>query len=494
MKIAAIIPTFKRAGKLRDFIQNHNESSTNSKLYFVVEPSDQETIDLLTELKESHFIHEGEYVSAINYGFNHTKEDFVLCAADDVVFTRGWDEKLLALADAHEDKHIFGGIDEWVISMTQKHISHPLVRRSHFVYQPSLYNSQYIHYLCDIEFVQRGFKEDCVMITPEVLIGHPHTVTEHLVKEEWDETYKRSFSKIKRDSDLYHRRKGEFEMWDFTELNRGYAIPTKLNPIYNETLISIVIPSYKDYDLIKRCLQSIVNNTFYRFELIIINDSVVEEIHASPWEVVNYRKFLDSIVLEDQSCDIRVVHNEKQEWINHNWNLGAKMARGNYVAFLNSDITLSKDWDKYLIAVLNRPGRKFTVACPFETNPHTRKAFSLDKLFKKYAPHMIKGPCFLMSKEDVDKIFPIPEQLKHWCGDSYIADKAEKMGGTIFAKKAIIHHLISQSSRKVPSLELQKRTYEDIIEYEKISGRNMDFIKSRFPLSIRGFYSADAGK
>lgn len=493
MRIAAIIPTYKRADKLRDFIDNHDSTSTESKLYFVITPDDIESKNTLEELGQTYFVCDGEYVAAINYGFAHTKEEFVLCAADDVVFYKDWDTELLKLTEV-EHKHIFGGIDEWVISMTLRHISHPLVRRSHFAYQPTLYHPEYIHYLCDIEFVQRGFKEGSVMITPKILIGHPHTVTAHLDQDQWDETYKRSFSKIKHDTDLYNRRKGEFEVWDFSELNQGHVIPTKLNPVYNQTLLSIVIPVYRDYEFLTKCLQSVVNNTFYRFELIIINDSNADGLVLSPWEIINYRKFLDSIVMEDQSCEIRVVHNTKQEWINHNWNLGAKMARGNYVAFLNSDIILSKDWDKHLISVLDRPGRKFTVACPMETNPHKKKPFMLDKLFLKYVPHMIKGPCFLMTKDSADEIFPIPEQLKHWCGDSYIADKAEQMGGVIFAKKAVMHHFISQSSKKVPSMELQKRTYQDILEYEKLSGRNMNFIKKGFSPVIKNFYSVDEDK
>lgn len=488
-RVAALIPTYHRADKLADFIKNFNDTSSSSHLYFIITPDDQATKKTLQELNQDYFICDGEYVASINTGFDFTKEEFVLCAADDVVFSPGWDSVLLQMADRNPDKHVFGGVDEWRISMTQKHISHPFIRRNHF--SSPLYHPEYIHYMCDIEFEQRAFLEDCVMVTPRVLIGHPHTVTAHLDQKTWDETYKRSFSKIGHDQSLFNRRKAAFEVWDFEQLNETRVIPTKLNPVYNQTLLSIVLPVYKDFNFLQRCIQSIVNNTFYRFELIIINDSVDDYLQLSPWETINYKKFLDSIAIDDQSCDVRVIHNKKQQWVNHNWNKGAALARGQYVAFLNSDITLSKDWDKYLVSALNTPTHPYTVACPFETNPHQDEPFSLDKTFRKYLPNMIKGQCFMMRKTDADKIFPIPSQIKHWCGDNWIADKAEEMNKTVFAKKAVVHHYISQSSKKVDNSIMQNRTYKDILEYEKLTGKNLEFIKKRFPDVVKNYCWVD---
>lgn len=492
MRIATLVPTFRRADKLAEFIKNHNKTSKEAKLYFVVEPDDLETQILLDKLGEKYFVFNGEYVAAINHGFDNTEEEFVLCAADDVVFFDGWDQKLLKLTK-DPSKHIFGGIDEWKISMTQKHISHPLIRRSHF--SSPLYHPEYVHYMCDIEFVQRGLREGCVMITPEILISHPHTVSEHLEQKNWDETYKKSFEKIAYDRDLYERRKAEFEMYEFEDLKENRVVPTRSNPVYNKTLLSIVIPCYRDYQTMKQTLSSVVKNTFYRFEIIIINDSVDNTIKLSPWETIDYKTFLESLELEDRSCAVRVFHNSRQQWVNHNWNKGARLARGQYIAFLNSDIQLSKDWDKYLISALETPYHNFTIACPFETNPHNSEPFSLDQVMMKHCPNMIKGQCFMLRKEDVPQLFPIPEEIKHWCGDNILADRAEFIGGgVVFAKQAVVHHLISQSSKKIPSLELQMRTYTDILEYEKLTKKSLDFIKKRFPDVIKNYFVAGEDK
>lgn len=489
MRIATLVPTYKRADKLEKFASDFHKNSVESNLYFIITPDDTESRDELLRLGETFLTVEGEYVSAINYGFDMTSEEFVCCASDDVVFNKGWDTTLLEMAK-DTTKHIFGGIDEWKVSRTLKHISHPLIRRSHF--RSPLYYPEYIHYMCDVEFIQRGWKEDCVMVAPELLIEHPHTFEDGDDPTKWDSTYKKSFAKINLDKDLYDRRKAEFEMWDFDDLKEGRVVPTKLNPIYNETLISIIIPTFNDYEFLKQCLQSIVNNTFYRYELIIINDHSDDKYKLEiPGQTLNYREFLDGIELEDKSCSIRVVHNDEQKWINYNWNMGAVMAKGQYLAFLNADIELSQDWDKYLVSALENPARKFTVASPYEINPHTNVPFSLDKWFMKHVPHMLKGPCFMLRKSDVPFIFPIPSQMKHWCGDNWIADKANAMGGVVYARKAVIFHYITQSGNKIKKSKISSRTYKDILAYEKLTGKNMNWIKTMFPEVIQDYCLAD---
>lgn len=485
MDVAVIIPTYKRVSKLQTFIGRFREVSLpTSKVYFVISPEDKESQEEVDRLGESYFMVSGEYVAAVNHGYEHTKEPFVLIGSDDVIFNPGWDVELLKLAKENPDKHIFGGIDEWEVSRTMKHISHPLVRRSAF--KPPLYFPEYIHYMCDVEFLQRGFLKDCVMVTPQLLIEHPHTIVDGDNPKNWDGTYQRSFAKIDTDKCLYDRRKGEFEVWNFDDLGHGRITPTKLNPIYNKTKVSIVIPTFNDADFLKGCLQSIVNNTFYRYEIIIIdNGSDPIQKTSKPWDKIDTKLFLDSIELQDKSCELKVVYLPENLWVNPTWNMGAEMATGNYVVIINADITMSFEWDKYLVSALETPNRHYVVSCPYETNPHHEKPYALDSWFMSHVPHMLKGPCFMFRKSDVPKLFPIPEQIKHWCGDNLIADRANYHGGVIYAKKAQIYHYITQSGKRVQSSKLLKRTYKDVLEYEKLTGRDMSWLKETFPDFIR---------
>lgn len=489
-RIAVILPTFKRPHKLLKLIDNFRKASSDATLYFVVTPEDTETRELLERLRQNMFILDGEYCAAINYGVSRTKEEFVLFAADDVVFMPDWDKKLFKLV-GDSTKNIFGGIDSWKVSKTLKHISHAMIRRSYI--KGDLFYPEYIHYNEDVELLQRGWKEDCVVVTPEILIEHPHPYNEGKPKKDYDKTYLRSMENVDHDNDLYKRRKGEFEMWDYQYMHEGIAIPTKLNPLYNETLISIIIPSHNDADFLKQCLQSISANTYYRYEIIIIDDAS-DSIQKTqrPWDWINTEELLKNIVLEDKSCSLRIIKNNKQQWINYNWNLGAVEAKGNYVAILNSDLTVNKDWDKFLVAALDFQGRKFTISCPFETSPRIKKPFTLDPFIRKHFPKMIKGAAFMFRKEDVPKLFPIPSNIKHWCGDNVLADRANKMGGVIFINKTTIFHYGSQSSNRLNMTVLTDRVYQDLLAYEKFSGNDMIDFRKRFPQYKRGDTLIDA--
>lgn len=480
MKIATLIPTFHRSKKLEAFIKHHDLCSSQSKLYFIVTPDDKKTKQVLRRLKQTFFVKEGEYVTAINYGIAKTTEDFVLCAADDVLFTKDWDLQLLALTK-DPTKDIFGGIDSWKISQTQCHISHPLIRRTYAA--KNSYYWEYIHYMCDIEYVQRGLQQNKVKIVLKTLIEHPHPYNPVNPQGTKDTTYTRSAKNLKHDLDLYKKRCGEFEVFDSDLLAGGYAVPTKLNPIYNKTLLSIVVPSFNDIDFLIDCLDSVVRNTFYRYEIIIINDhsDCIQSSKKTPWESINTKKLLNSFVTDDESCVVRVVHNTKQQWVNYNWNLGAQMAKGNYVAIINSDIVVSPDWDKFLVSALENPLKKSTIACPYQHDPRNKEPYSLDLYFRTYMPNMIRGACFMFRKSDVAKLFPIPSEIKHWCGDNVLADRAEKFNGVVFAKKSIIYHHLTQSGQKLPKTKYTNRTYKDILLYEYWSGKNMDHLKSRFP-------------
>jgi glycosyltransferase involved in cell wall biosynthesis len=482
-QIAVLVPTYQRVSKLKSLIRNFRETSSFATLYFVITPEDKESKLILDSIGEKYFIVDGEYCKSVNYGVAHTKEEFVLFAADDVIFMPGWDKRLLEMA---EDKtmNIFGGTDMWKISKTMLHISHAMIRRSYI--KGNLFYPDYIHYMEDIELIQRGLREGCVSITSEVLIEHPHPYAFGKPESEFDDTYKRSLLNRKHDNDVYDRRAGEFAMYDHNFFHDGLVVPTKLNPLYNKTLVSIIIPTYNDIDYLKQCLQSVVNNTFYRYELIIIDDAS-DDIQQtnSPWDLIDAKKLLESFELKDESCILKVIRNSEHQWVNYNWNVGAQEATGDYIVVLNSDTTVSYHWDKFLVAALESPIKKFTISCPFETNPKMPHPFALHPFFVKYNPNMLKGACFMFRKSDVPKLFPIPDEIKHWCGDNVLSDRAEKMDGVCFVKDAIIHHYLTQAGKRMDRKVYTDRITKDIVAYENWSGKSMKHVKDTLPYQDR---------
>lgn len=99
----------------------------------------------------------------------------------------------------------------------------------------------------------------------------------------------------------------------------------------NETLVSIIIPTYKGHEVIGRALQSALDQTYRNTEIIIVDDNAPDS---------QERKDTES-VLSTFTNNNRVIYLKHQE--NKNGaaarNTGIRFAHGKYIAFLDDD-----DW------------------------------------------------------------------------------------------------------------------------------------------------------
>lgn len=90
--------------------------------------------------------------------------------------------------------------------------------------------------------------------------------------------------------------------------------------------ISIIIPVYNSEAFLSRCIESVLQQTFTNFELLLIDDGSSD----------NSGKICDRYALEDKR--IRVFH-KKNEGISITRNYGLKLAQGEYIGWVDSD-----DW------------------------------------------------------------------------------------------------------------------------------------------------------
>lgn len=88
-------------------------------------------------------------------------------------------------------------------------------------------------------------------------------------------------------------------------------------------LVSVVLPTYNRAKTIERAIQSVLNQTFTDFELIIIDDGSTDESHL----ILSRFGELENVTL--MSCSRHGCSKAR--------NIGISMARGRYVAFQDSD-------------------------------------------------------------------------------------------------------------------------------------------------------------
>ena len=90
-------------------------------------------------------------------------------------------------------------------------------------------------------------------------------------------------------------------------------------------LVSIIIPYYKKKDYIKKTINSILKQTYEKFEIIIINDEPGELSK----NILSFLKKKDS--------RIKIINNKKNIGAGKSRNKGINIAKGKYIAFIDSD-------------------------------------------------------------------------------------------------------------------------------------------------------------
>lgn len=95
-------------------------------------------------------------------------------------------------------------------------------------------------------------------------------------------------------------------------------------------MISIIVPVYNVEKYLDRCIQSILNQTYKNYELILIDDGSSD--HSS--------EICDSYANNYQH--IKVIH-KKNEGLGLTRNVGITNANGNYIMFIDSDDTIHPD-------------------------------------------------------------------------------------------------------------------------------------------------------
>lgn len=91
-----------------------------------------------------------------------------------------------------------------------------------------------------------------------------------------------------------------------------------------EDLISVIIPMFNDEKTIKRCLESVINQSYSNLEIIIINDGSFDKS--------------ESIVKEMAKKDARIkIYSQKNSGVSIARNTGLKKANGKFVTFVDSD-------------------------------------------------------------------------------------------------------------------------------------------------------------
>ena len=89
--------------------------------------------------------------------------------------------------------------------------------------------------------------------------------------------------------------------------------------------ISVIVPVYQAEAYLKKCVESVVKQTFSDWELLLIDDGSTDKSLA----------ICNQCAMEDDR--IRVLRQKKNAGVSEARNRGLREAKGEYIAFLDAD-------------------------------------------------------------------------------------------------------------------------------------------------------------
>lgn len=121
--------------------------------------------------------------------------------------------------------------------------------------------------------------------------------------------------------------------------------------------VSVIIPVYNVEKLLKRCLDSVLNQTLKDIEIICVNDGSTDN---SSLILEEYKKFENIKIINQKNSGLSVARNT-----------GLKYASADYVAFLDSDDFVDSDFYEKLFNSIEK--EKADIACASIVRESDRK-------------------------------------------------------------------------------------------------------------------------
>ena len=136
------------------------------------------------------------------------------------------------------------------------------------------------------------------------------------------------------------------------------------NNVNQNPLISIIVPVYNVEKYLKKCIDSIINQTYKNLEILLIDDGSED---ASGLICDHYAKVDKRII---------VIH-KKNGGLSDARNVGIKRARGKYLSFIDSDDNVDIDLIEYLYFLIKKYNAKMSICTHYVVFDGKKKIKSL---------------------------------------------------------------------------------------------------------------------
>ena len=263
--------------------------------------------------------------------------------------------------------------------------------------------------------------------------------------------------------------------------------------------VSIIVPVYNGEKVLKRCIESILKQTYTNFELIIINDGSKDK----SIDIINEYKEKDN--------RIKVIDNENKG-VSITRNMGIEASNGVYIQFIDCDDHIEKDMLKEMIEAIEISDAdlittgiiidiesKDDVKTSIQTFKHENLQGKsniaigvLERLDSAYIHSLwnkiFKRDIIIKNNIKMNKDISLGEDL------IFNLEYLKHCNNVIFDDKAYYHYCMKDTESltakyREDKLELMKLLYDKCNEYFKYCELNFNQINSLNNLFIKWMYS-----
>ena len=232
-----------------------------------------------------------------------------------------------------------------------------------------------------------------------------------------------------------------------------------------EKLISVIVPVYKVESYLKRCVDSILNQTYTNLEIILVDDGSPDNCGA----------ICDEYAKKD--IRVKVIH-KQNEGVSKARNEGLSIATGEYVTFVDSDDYIEPNMYEQLYLAINRENADLAV-CGFRqvrVNGEQKindapKGFDWSKeniIINYFTQGVVKEIMYSPWNKlfRTSKLENLRFNTKFRLGEDilFIFEFIEQMEKMIYVEGAFYHYVMHPNSAMTSSFSVKRFDYIEVVD------------------------------
>ena len=255
-----------------------------------------------------------------------------------------------------------------------------------------------------------------------------------------------------------------------------------MNKSVEQPQVSIIVPCFARADLTQVCIDSILDYTGWKFELILVQEGEDEEIT----KVFNNAEYHNN---GEECKPIKLAHNKTPKGYSGALNTGLEQATGKYICFMNNDTVAVPGWMDEMLKCFEE-NEDTGLVCPTFWGSGGKQSIDwnsdiefdyVDNIFS------IIGVCFVIPRTVLDVIGNWDEDYGHGGEDFDIVKRVQDADYSVYvARKSFIYHYGGASTRIVVGNDMAKAKANQLAKLKIFSKKHnvpMEEIMEKINLS-----------